>query len=243
MDKSGTVVGKAERWEEPEAQEPEKEDLSALAGCRVNKNGFVADANGQLIGRVSEGDVKKLISKMCDKEGQIWSEGGEVIGRAELLPESERQDQRDAPFADYQPATANKDGKVYDSQGTVVGKIVEVCSPKPVYFGRDFQLTVQYREMHRNCTRKQSTRMATLLTVTGTRLAQQSAMTRKSRKKSLTPLPGSRSITRAKSSTQMAILLLSLPKARSLGAATRKLITMVMLSMARAKRELVIALT
>lgn len=39
LDKKGSVVGRAERYEEPEAEEPEPEapaDLSALAGCTVN---------------------------------------------------------------------------------------------------------------------------------------------------------------------------------------------------------------
>lgn len=126
VDKSGTIVGKAQRWYEPEEQEPEKTDLSLLAGNRVNKSGYIVDNSGKLLGRVVEGDPAKLVGKMCDKEGQIWNEGGSVVGRAELLPESEREGQKEGPFSDFQPATVRKDGKVIDNSGTVIGRLVEV---------------------------------------------------------------------------------------------------------------------
>lgn len=126
VDKSGTIVGKAKRWYKPDDPEPEKLDLSLLAGNRVNKSGYVVDNSGKLLGRVIEGDPAKLVGKMCDKEGQIWNEGGSIVGRAELLPESEREGQKEGPFSDFQPATVRKDGKVIDNSGTVVGRLVEV---------------------------------------------------------------------------------------------------------------------
>ncbi|KIY37423.1 hypothetical protein I305_00522 [Cryptococcus gattii E566] len=125
VDKSGTIVGKAKRWYKPDDPEPEKLDLSLLAGNRVNKSGYVVDNSGKLLGRVVEGDPAKLVGKMCDKEGQIWNEGGSIVGRAELLPESEREGQKEGPFSDFQPATVRKDGKVIDNSGTVVGRLVE----------------------------------------------------------------------------------------------------------------------
>ncbi|KIR68914.1 hypothetical protein I314_00014 [Cryptococcus bacillisporus CA1873] len=125
VDKSGTIVGKAKRWYKPDDPEPEKLDLSLLAGNRVNKNGYVVDNSGKLLGRVVEGDPAKLVGKMCDKEGQIWNEGGSIVGRAELLPESEREGQKEGPFSDFQPATVRKDGKVIDNSGTVIGRLVE----------------------------------------------------------------------------------------------------------------------
>ena len=58
-------------------------DNSALAGKRVNKSGNVVDSNGQIYGRLVEGDPKKLNGKMCDKDGNVWNEGGTIVGRAE----------------------------------------------------------------------------------------------------------------------------------------------------------------
>jgi len=127
VDKIGNVIGKAERWEEPEPEpEPEEApvDLSALAGKRVNKVGNVVDSNGDIYGRIVDGDPKKLAGKMCDKNGQIWDDGGRVIGKAELVPESERAGQKEGPFTGFNNPTVTKDGKVADSSGAIIGRLV-----------------------------------------------------------------------------------------------------------------------
>lgn len=124
IDNIGNVVGKAERWEEEDAPEPEAIDLSALAGKRVNKLGNVVDASGSIYGRLVEGDPKKLAGRMCDKNGDVRGEGGDIVGRAELVPESEREGVKQGPFADFNGATVTKDGKV-EAGGTVIGRIID----------------------------------------------------------------------------------------------------------------------
>jgi len=124
VDKIGNVIGKAERWEEEEALPEAPIDMSILAGKRVNKVGNVVDSSGQIFGRIVEGDPKKLAGKMCDKNGQIWDDGGKVVGQAELVPESEREGQKEGPFAGFDSPTVTKDGKVADSHGAIIGKIV-----------------------------------------------------------------------------------------------------------------------
>lgn len=62
MDKDGTVLGKAERWEAEEVPE-EVTDMSILAGKRVNKAGNVVDSSGTIYGRLVEGDVKALAGR------------------------------------------------------------------------------------------------------------------------------------------------------------------------------------
>ncbi|KNC97970.1 uncharacterized protein SPPG_06959 [Spizellomyces punctatus DAOM BR117] len=124
LDTNGNVIGKAERWEE-EAIEEQMVDQSALAGKRVNKYGNVVDSAGVIYGRLVEGDPTKLAGKMCDKDGRVWNEGGTVVGRAEVIPESEREGQKTGPFADFSVATVDKDGKVVDSTGATIGRLVE----------------------------------------------------------------------------------------------------------------------
>ncbi|KFY31629.1 hypothetical protein V493_00944 [Pseudogymnoascus sp. VKM F-4281 (FW-2241)] len=124
LDNVGNVIGKAERWEEEDAPEPEAADLSALAGKRVNKLGNVVDGTGAIYGRLVEGDPKKLAGRMCDKNGDVRGEGGDVVGRAELVPESEREGVKQGPFADFTGATVTKDGKV-EAGGTVIGRLVD----------------------------------------------------------------------------------------------------------------------
>lgn len=58
------------------------------------------------------------------KDGQIWDDGGNVIGRVELLPENERPDALSSPFEDFPDATVDKSGNVV-FDGQVIGKLVE----------------------------------------------------------------------------------------------------------------------
>ncbi|UNI14842.1 hypothetical protein JDV02_001431 [Purpureocillium takamizusanense] len=126
LDRRGNVVGKAEAWDEPEPEPEEPEavvDRSLLAGKRVNKAGNVVDSNGTIFGRVVEGNVASLVGRMCDKEGNIMSESGDKIGKAELVPEGEREGSKDGPFAELKGCTVTKDGKVVTSLGEVVGRL------------------------------------------------------------------------------------------------------------------------
>jgi len=125
VDKVGNVIGKVERYEEPDEPEPEKEDLSALAGKRVNKAGNLVDSHGEIFGRLVSGDPKKLVGKMADKDGNIWNDGGQIVGKAELVPESERQGEKEGPFAGFNSPVVTKDGKVADSAGNVIGRLIE----------------------------------------------------------------------------------------------------------------------
>ncbi|KAH9999700.1 hypothetical protein F4779DRAFT_605233 [Xylariaceae sp. FL0662B] len=134
LDKSGNQLGHAERWE-PEEVEPEPEiDMSSLAGKRINKAGYAVDKHGDIYGRVIEGDIKRLIGHMCDKQGLIRNEGGDVIGKCELVPEAEREGMKEGPFTELPGCTVNKEGKVVTPGGDVVGRLVS-GDPK-ILFGR-----------------------------------------------------------------------------------------------------------
>src|SRR5687768_16711626 len=55
--------------------------------------------------------------------GNIRSESGDIIGRAELVPEGEREGIKEGPFAELSGCTVGKDGKVYTPSGDVVGRL------------------------------------------------------------------------------------------------------------------------
>ncbi|KAI9698464.1 MAG: hypothetical protein M1836_004045 [Candelina mexicana] len=122
VDKYGNTVGRAERWEEPPLEE---QDLSIVNGKPVNKQGNVIGDEGVPIARLVEGDAKKLAGKKCDMKGQLWSDNGQVIGRVELIPENEREDKPEGPFAGLEGLVVVKGGKVEDEGGNVVGEVVE----------------------------------------------------------------------------------------------------------------------
>ncbi|KAL1311618.1 hypothetical protein AAFC00_001729 [Neodothiora populina] len=128
IDKKGSVVGHADRWEEPEEEaEPEAEplDLSSLAGKTVNKMGMVIGDEGVPVARLIEGNAKELAGRKLDGEGQLWNDSGKVIGRVELIPEDERESKPEGPFAGRQGLRVVADGKVADEDDNVVGQIVE----------------------------------------------------------------------------------------------------------------------
>lgn len=125
LDKAGNQLGRAERWEAPEA-EPEVEiDNSVLAGKRINKAGNAVDKHGDIYGRVIEGALPRLIGKMCDKQGFIRNEGGDVIGKCELIPEAEREGMKEGPFSELPNCTVNKEGEIVTPGGDVVGRLVQ----------------------------------------------------------------------------------------------------------------------
>ncbi|KAL2759997.1 hypothetical protein ACRALDRAFT_1079101 [Sodiomyces alcalophilus JCM 7366] len=135
LDRQGNVLGHAERWE-PEEPEPEPEvDKSILAGKRINKAGFAVDSSGAIFGRVAEGsDIKKLRGHMCNKNGEVLSETGDVLGTVDLVPEAEREGAKEGPFADLGECTVRKDGMVVTKQDDIVGRLVE--GDVKVLFGR-----------------------------------------------------------------------------------------------------------
>ncbi|KAK5124124.1 hypothetical protein LTR85_001827 [Meristemomyces frigidus] len=128
IDKKGSVVGHAERYEEPEQEEeaaPEEVDLSFLQGKTLNKAGLVIGDEGIPVARLIEGKAKDLAGKQLDDQGQIWNDKGKVIGRVELIPDEEREAKPEGPFAGLEGLRVIEGGKVADEDGNVVGEIVE----------------------------------------------------------------------------------------------------------------------
>ncbi|EED16186.1 LEA domain protein [Talaromyces stipitatus ATCC 10500] len=125
LDKRGNVVGRAERYEQPEEPEAEKPDFSSVAGLKPNKAGNVIGPDGIPIARVVEGNLKEVAGRKIDNEGQIWNDSGKVVGRVELIPEDERETKPEGIFGGLEGLIVNKDGLVEDEEGNIVGKIVE----------------------------------------------------------------------------------------------------------------------
>ncbi|KAH7180161.1 hypothetical protein DER46DRAFT_490703 [Fusarium sp. MPI-SDFR-AT-0072] len=120
--KDGKVVGQAEPL--PEWDRVQKKDRSILKGTKVNKVGKLVDSNGTVLGKVVEGDLKELVGKRADENGDIWNDFGEVIGKGEPVSASEREEKSSAPFEHFPGATVESDGRVM-YQGEQVGEVVE----------------------------------------------------------------------------------------------------------------------
>jgi uncharacterized protein YjbJ (UPF0337 family) len=128
LDKKGSVVGHAERYEEPEEEAPEEEqpeDLSILAGKTVNKQGNVIGDEGVPIARLAEGNPKELAGRKINEEGLLFNDTGKQIGRCELIPENERESKPEGIFAGLEGLRVVQGGMVADEDDNTVGKIVE----------------------------------------------------------------------------------------------------------------------
>ncbi|KAF5022912.1 hypothetical protein F66182_5031 [Fusarium sp. NRRL 66182] len=120
--RDGKVVGQAEPL--AEWDRVQKKDYSVLKGAKVNKVGKLVDSNGTVIGKVTEGELKELIGKRSDENGQIWNDSGEVIGKGEPVSVAEREEKAFAPFENFPGATVESDGRVM-YQGQQVGEVIE----------------------------------------------------------------------------------------------------------------------
>ena len=127
IDKRGNVVGHADRYEEPDEEVPEevKVDLSEMKGLTVNKAGNVIGPQGVPIGRLVDGNPKELAGRKIDGDGQIWNDAGEVVGHCELIPPEEREAKPEGIFGGLEGLVVAEDGFVKDSEGNVVGKVIE----------------------------------------------------------------------------------------------------------------------
>ncbi|PHH71062.1 hypothetical protein CDD80_5547 [Ophiocordyceps camponoti-rufipedis] len=137
-DDSGKKVGRAEPLPEDErpqgaAEDEAKEegeeeaqlDYSVLKGTKVNKSGNLVNDDGEIIGRLVEGDAKQLIGRRADEEGYIWNDSGKKVGRGEPIPEGERDTAKAfAPFENFPDAVVEADGRVM-SEGRQVGAVIE----------------------------------------------------------------------------------------------------------------------
>lgn len=122
IDKFGSVKGHAEPYEPPEEEKVET-DLSILDGKTVNKVGNVVDAQGNVFGRIVSGDGR-LAGRKVDGQGQIWGDKGQIIGKAELIPDAE-QEKPEGPFYGFETVVVGKDGVVTDATGSIIGRVIE----------------------------------------------------------------------------------------------------------------------
>merc|ERR1712093_601002 len=119
---TGKVVGRCELIPENERVAKPEGPFAGLEGLKVIKDGFVADIDGNTVGRITEGDPKKLVGNAVDEDGDIIDKYGNVKGHAEPYdaPEEEAAD-----LSSLAGKTVNKLGKVVDEHGTIFGEVIE----------------------------------------------------------------------------------------------------------------------
>ncbi|KAL4908381.1 hypothetical protein BDW74DRAFT_147356 [Aspergillus multicolor] len=121
-DSRGNVIGKAKTIKaEDYGEEP---PFAGLEGLHVVEDGFVEDAAGHRVGKVTEGDAKKLLGRPVDEDGDIIDQHGSVKGHAEPYEEPEEEKPEEVDLSILEGKTVNKAGNVVDEHGKVYGRIV-----------------------------------------------------------------------------------------------------------------------
>ncbi|KAH6637916.1 hypothetical protein C7974DRAFT_462288 [Boeremia exigua] len=116
-DNAGNIVGKAELVHG--ASSGPEGPFAGFDNNSVAKDGTVQTADGDIIGRVIEGDLKKLTGHHVDEDGDINDKNGNVIGKAERW-EPEEKERRINPMSGMR---VNKEGDVRDENGDVIGRL------------------------------------------------------------------------------------------------------------------------
>ncbi|EXL65372.1 hypothetical protein FOPG_18400 [Fusarium oxysporum f. sp. conglutinans race 2 54008] len=107
-----------------EGEEAAKEplDFTILKGTTVEKEGNLVNEKGDKLGKVVEGELKQLIGLYSDDQGIIWDKTGKQLGKAEPIPEWDRE-QKD--FSILKDTTVDNNGNLVNDKGHLIGRVIE----------------------------------------------------------------------------------------------------------------------
>lgn len=123
-DNRGNVIGKVKALP-IEDDHDEEGPFADLEGLVVGQDGWIEDENGTRVGRLVEGDAKKLLGRGVDEDGEILDRHGSVIGRAERYEEPEPEEEAGPDLSVLDGLTCNKAGYVIGPQGFPIARVVE----------------------------------------------------------------------------------------------------------------------
>lgn len=118
-DNAGNVVGRCELvfGEDTSPEGP----FAGFDNLEINKDGTITTAGGDIIGRITEGDIQKLLGHGVEEDGSIIDKNGNQIGAAERW-EPEEKERRVNPMSGMR---VNKEGEVRDENGDLVGRLTD----------------------------------------------------------------------------------------------------------------------
>ena len=117
-------AGRVELIPENEREKKPEGPFSGLEDLVVNKDGFVEDRDGNIVGQVTEGDIKNLRGRAVDADGDVLDKFGTPKGHAEPYePPAEEDDHVEADLSALEGKVVNKAGNVVDAQGNVYGRL------------------------------------------------------------------------------------------------------------------------
>jgi len=114
-----------------------------MSGRRINKQGEVCDADGNVIGRLTAGNLGTCVGLEIDDNGYVIDNDGNKVGEATLLEniveeeeeedlsDEDKQKKQDAEIADKM---ANICQQTLERIQPVLKQITEVCDTKLPYY-------------------------------------------------------------------------------------------------------------
>jgi len=112
------VIGKAERWE-PEEKERR---INPMSGKRVNKDGEVRDDNGDLMGKLTQGDLGHCVGQEIDDAGNVVDVEGNKIGEVTLI-ENIAEDEYEGPTEEEL-----EEARKREEEREIAGKMGAICT-------------------------------------------------------------------------------------------------------------------
>ena len=142
----GDVVGKAELVPESEREGAKAGPFADFDSPTVTKDGKVADAMREIIGRIIQGDAKVLFGKPVDDDGDVLDKNGNILGRAERWEEEVKKESKH-PAAGRK---VNKKGEVVDENGDTIAKLTDGNLQKCAGKESSYPLRLPYQNLNAN---------------------------------------------------------------------------------------------
>jgi hypothetical protein len=122
-DNRGKINGKAQSFSiDGEQNEGPFADLDEPF---VTKGGWVHDANGNKVGQIVEGEIRKVLGRVVDDDGDILDKRGNLLGRAEPWQEPDLEPEEDVDITELEGLTPNKIGNVIGPDGASIARVSE----------------------------------------------------------------------------------------------------------------------
>ncbi|KAF7590074.1 hypothetical protein BBP40_003276 [Aspergillus hancockii] len=125
-DNRGNVIGRAKTL--PQQDYNEEPPFAGLEGLHVVEDGWVEDNKGKRVGRIVEGEPKKVLGRPVDEDGEITDKHGNVIAKAEYWEKPEDEPEPEPEVVDLSKLdglTCNKLGFVMGPNGVPIARVVE----------------------------------------------------------------------------------------------------------------------
>src|SRR5690606_9907735 len=122
---NGNTIGHAERWE-PEEVEHKKNPMS---GRRVNREGNVCDEDGNIIGKLTSGDLSVCTGKEIDDDGDVVDYKGITIGHCSLLEDIPKEEEVESPEEKETREQAERDKKLAAQMAVCIEQCLDKIRP------------------------------------------------------------------------------------------------------------------